>query len=100
MSRIATLLSLPEQAEVKKIFSWLICARRPLRTIELEHALLIHPGDKKLYYTRKLVKDIVELCGPIVEKRHDYLTFVHFSAKEYVLCSVPCLNHLDFVSVG
>ncbi|KAF8241833.1 hypothetical protein K440DRAFT_608109 [Wilcoxina mikolae CBS 423.85] len=84
MSRISTLLSSPEQDEVKKIFSWLICARRPLKTIELEHALLIHPGDKELEFDRRLVKDIIELCGPIVEKRSDYLTFVHFSAKEFV----------------
>ena len=45
LKRISTALSSHEQATVKRTFSWLICSRRPLRTIELEHALLIQPGD-------------------------------------------------------
>ena len=82
LKRIST-LSPREQATVKRIFSWLICARRPLRTVELNHALLIQPGDKHLQHTRALYKDILEFCGPIVEKRKEYITFIHFSAKEY-----------------
>ena len=76
-------LSPYEQAAVKRIFCWLICTRRPLRTVELSHALLIQPGDKHLQHIRALYKDILELCGPIVEKRKEYITFIHFSAKEY-----------------
>ena len=83
LKRISTALSPYEQATVKRIFSWLICTRRPLRTVELEHALLIRPGDDVLRRTRAPYKDVLELCGPIVEKRKDYITFVHFSAKEY-----------------
>ena len=82
LNRIST-LSPHEQATVKRIFSWLICTRRPLRTVELEHALLIQPGDNDLQHTRALYKDVLELCGPIVEKRKEYITFIHFSAKEY-----------------
>ena len=82
LKRIST-LSPYEQATVKRIFSWLICTRRPLRTVELSHALLIQPGDKRLQHIRALYKDILELCGPIVEKRKEYITFIHFSAKEY-----------------
>ena len=83
LKRISTELSPHEQAAVKRIFSWLICTRRPLRTVELEHALLIQPGDNDFQYTRALYKDVLELCGPIVEKRKEYITFIHFSAKEY-----------------
>ena len=83
LERISTALSPHEQATVKRIFSWLICTRRPLRTVELEHALLIQPGDNDLQHTRALYKDVLELCGPIVEKRRGYITFIHFSAKEY-----------------
>ena len=83
LERISKALSPHEQATVRRIFSWLICVRRPLRIVELEHALLIHPGDNKIQYTRMLRKDILELCGPIVEIRKDYITFIHFSAKEY-----------------
>ena len=83
LKRITTALSPDEQATVKRIFSWLICTRRPLRTVELEHALLIQPGDNELLHTRALYKDVLELCGPIVEKKKEYITFIHFSAKEY-----------------
>ena len=83
LKRISTALSRHEQATVKRIFSWLICSRRPLRTVELEHALLIQPGDNDLQHTRALYKDVLELCGPIVEKRKEYITSIHFSAKEY-----------------
>ena len=76
-------LSLNEQAAVKRIFSWLICARRPLRTVELEHGLLIQHGDKDLQHTRAICRDVLELCGPILERRKECITFVHFSAKEY-----------------
>ncbi|KAF8533501.1 hypothetical protein BDD12DRAFT_946276 [Trichophaea hybrida] len=38
-------------------------------------------GDKKLQHNRAPYKDFLALCGPIMEKRNEYLTFVHFSAK-------------------
>ena len=82
LNRITT-LSPRKQATVKRIFSWLICTRRPLRTVELNHALLIQPGDRDLQHKRPFIYDILELCGPIVEKRKEYITFIHFSAKEY-----------------
>ena len=82
LKRIAA-LSPNEQATVKRIFSWLICTRRPLRTIELKYALLIRPGDNDLQFTRAPYKDVLELCGLIVEKRMGYITFIPFSAKEY-----------------
>ncbi|KAF8244056.1 hypothetical protein K440DRAFT_605468 [Wilcoxina mikolae CBS 423.85] len=96
LDRIATILSASEQAVVKRIFSWLICARRPLRSIELEHALLIQSGDTKLQYNRAPYKDLLALCGPIVEKRNEYLTFVHFSAKGYV-CVPTSARYMDLI---
>ena len=83
LKRISTALSPNEQATVKRIFCWLICTRRPLRTVELKHALMIQPGDNELQHTRAHCKDVLELCGPIVEKKKGYITFIHFSAKEY-----------------
>ena len=43
---------------MKRIFSWLICTRQPLRIVELEHALLIQSGDKDFQHLRALFKDI------------------------------------------
>jgi hypothetical protein len=86
LARITKALSPAERNKVKRIFSWLVCARRPLRTIELEHALLIRTApeesNRELHRARKLIKDMRELCGPIIENRGTYIAFVHFSAKE------------------
>ena len=103
LKRITT-LSPHEQATVKRIFSWLICARRPLRAVELSHALLIQPKDRDLQHKRALTNDVLALCGPIVEKRKEYITFIHFSAKEYshtqvfevVIFAVLSQRSLDF----
>ena len=81
LKRVAS-LSPSEQAVVKRIFSWLICARRPLRTVELEHGLLIQRGDKDFQHKRASCKGVLELCGPILERGEEYITFIHFSAKE------------------
>ena len=97
LKRIST-LSPCEQATVKRIFSWLICTRRPLHTVELNHALLIQPGEKHLQHARALYKDILELCGPIVEKRKEYITFIHFSAKEYSHTKTFSTYNIELIS--
>lgn len=66
---------------MKKILSWLVCARRPLKVIEVEHILRVRKGEIEID-NRTRAWDILELCGPIVEKKVDRLVFVHFSARE------------------
>ena len=98
MLKRITALSPDEQATVRRIFSWLMCTRRPLRTLELEHALLVRPGDIELQHKRALYKDVLELCGPIVEKRSEHITFIHFSAKEYSHTQMPTESRYTMLS--
>jgi len=101
--RILSQISQSEQAQVKRILSWLVCARRPLKSVELEHAVMIRPGDKIFDRRRSLLRSIVDLCGPIVEFRGEYITLVHFSAKELVIPLYPLFyrivtyTELDFL---
>jgi hypothetical protein len=68
--------------QVKRIFAWLICTKRPLRAVELKQSIMIQQGDTGFNQQRRLLPDVKELCGCIVEEREDYITFVHYSARE------------------
>lgn len=43
---------------------------------------MIQMHDKKFDPERRLFQDLVQLCGPILEIRGEYVNFVHFTAKE------------------
>ena len=62
------------------------------------HALLIQPGDEGLHHERALYKDVLELCGPIVERRKEYITFIHFSAKEYSHTKILSRYNAELIS--
>ena len=59
-----------------------MCAELPLRKQEIQQALTIKDGDKKLFPERKTFRDFVQLCGPIIETRGEHFVFVHFTVKE------------------
>jgi hypothetical protein len=84
LSRIKEKLKPNERHQVRRIIAWLVSARRPLKLLEIDHALMIRDGDNCLEKKRRLHKDIIQLCGPFIEKQGDTITFVHFSAKEFV----------------
>jgi hypothetical protein len=67
---------------VRRIFAWLICTKRPLRAVELKQSIMIRKGDNGFNQQRRLLADVKELCGCIVEEKDDYITFVHYSARE------------------
>ena len=56
-------------ARTEKILMWLVGSFRPLRLLELEEALMIEPGSKKLNADLRLmrVSDILTTCGSLVE---------------------------------
>lgn len=50
---------------------------------EVEFALAIRLGDRSFVRKRKLLRQLDELCGPILEiHKNGIVDFVHFSAKE------------------
>ncbi|KAF8243892.1 hypothetical protein K440DRAFT_560364 [Wilcoxina mikolae CBS 423.85] len=80
MKRIMNHSKPSEKSHVHRLFQWLCSAKRPIREIELHHALLIRPGDRDLEYHGPR-KGWLDICGPIIETRGDTVDFVHFSAK-------------------
>ncbi len=55
-----------------------------MRQPEIEQALAIREGDKRLSKDRKVFLNIPQLCGPIVEVQMESIQFVHFTVKESV----------------
>ena len=76
----------------RKIMEWIGCANSPLAVEELLQALAITPGQSDFLKGRKAFRDILRLCGPIIEIEYNIVQFVHFTAKECV--SVVSYIHL------
>jgi hypothetical protein len=92
LARIEQNLSLKERLMVRKIMEWIGCANSPLAVEELLQALAITPGQSDFLKGRKAFRDILRLCGPIIEIENNVVQFVHFTAKECV--SVVSYIHL------
>ncbi|KAF6815604.1 NACHT domain protein [Colletotrichum sojae] len=71
--------------KARRILGWICCAPSPLTRREIEHALLIDPEDTDGEARVVSVLDVFRVCGPILEVVDDYVQFVHFTAKEYIL---------------
>ncbi|KAH0543142.1 hypothetical protein FGG08_002487 [Glutinoglossum americanum] len=83
VARIEKQLGSNERYSAKAILGWMASAQVGVRKEELEHALMIRPGDKKLDRENRVLKDMIELCGPILEVRGETVVFVHYTVKEY-----------------
>lgn len=81
-ARIDKKLTSKERLEVRRILQWIACSKSPLRKQELLQALQIKPGDRAIVPERKLLRDVFQLCGPIIETRGEHVVFVHFTVKE------------------
>jgi len=73
-----------QEYNAKRVLEWVACSRVPLRREEIAQALMIKEGDATLALERKLLQELKQLCGPIIEVQNDYVYFVHFTAKESV----------------
>jgi hypothetical protein len=68
----------------------MICARRPLRTIELQDAIVFATGHEALTDRTKLPATVLDLCKPLIQTNAEgYLSFVHFTVKEYAQAAIP-----------
>lgn len=47
----------------------------------MEQALIIHPGNEAIAQVRSTLNTL-QLCGPLVEVKDEWLLFVHFTVKE------------------
>jgi ankyrin repeat protein len=71
----------------KKILAWILCAHRPLSTLELLHALAIEPGDKEIDEDNILeTEQLLMICAGLVtiDEQSDSVRFIHYTTQEYL----------------
>ena len=71
-----------EQFYPRTILAWVSCSKATLRKQEIIQALMIHEEDSSLVTERRILKNIGQLCGPIIEFDGELVSYVHFTAKE------------------
>ena len=70
----------------KQVLSWITCAKRPLTTSELRHAIAVEIGAFKLDEENlPEIEDIVSVCAGLVtvDQESDIIRFVHYTTQEY-----------------
>ena len=85
MARIEGQLS-DEEALAKEALSWITCAKRPLTTTELQHALAIKVGQAEFDEGNKPdIEDIVSVCAGLVtvDEEGGIIRLVHYTTQEY-----------------
>lgn len=96
--------------------SWLICARRPLTSLELQHALAIEEGESSLDEENvPEIEDILAVCAGLVttENETGIIRLVHYTTKEYLErkqdfffssaekeISTLCVSYISFETFG
>src|SRR5262249_14803719 len=76
----------PSRECAMKVLYWIVCARRPLTSLELQHALAVEVGESKLDKENlPQVEDIVSVCAGlvIVDDKSGIIRLVHYTAQEY-----------------
>jgi hypothetical protein len=71
----------------RKISAWILCAHRPLSTLELRHALAIEPGDTDIDEDNILeAEQILTICAGLVtiDEQSDNVRFIHYTTQEYL----------------
>jgi hypothetical protein len=78
---------LEDQEELaKQVLSWITCGKRPLTTLELQHALAIEVGDSELDKDNlPQVEDILSVCAGLVtvDEESSIIRLVHYTTQEY-----------------
>ena len=96
----------------RQVLLWIICAKRPLTTFELQHALAVEVGKTKLNeYNLPEIEDMVSVCAGLVtvDQESDIIRLVHYTTQEYfertqdhwfpnavVEVTIICVTYLSF----
>jgi hypothetical protein len=70
----------------KQVLSWITCAKRPLTTSELRHALAVEIGEFKLDEENlPEIEDVLSVCAGLVtvDEQSDVIRLVHYTTQEY-----------------
>ena len=75
-----------EEKLAKQVLSWITCAKRPLTTSELKHALAVEPEELQLDEENLCrVEDMVLVCAGLVtvDEKSSIVRLVHYTTQEY-----------------
>ncbi|KAF4631670.1 hypothetical protein G7Y89_g6454 [Cudoniella acicularis] len=75
-----------EEHLAKQVLSWITCAKRPLTTSEIEHALAVEIGESQLDIENICrVQDMVSMCAGLVtvDEESGIVRLVHYTTQEY-----------------
>ena len=70
----------------KRALMWIVCATRPLMTVELQHALAIKTADSQFHANRQPdIEDVVSVCAALVtvDEESRIVRLVHYTTQEY-----------------
>ncbi|KFZ16434.1 hypothetical protein V501_02227 [Pseudogymnoascus sp. VKM F-4519 (FW-2642)] len=70
----------------KQVLSWITCAKRPLTTSELEHALAVELGELQFDEENlSPIEDMVSVCAGLVtvDEESAIIRLVHYTTQEY-----------------
>ncbi|KAI9832809.1 MAG: hypothetical protein M1819_004029 [Sarea resinae] len=70
----------------KQVLCWITCAKRPLTTVELQHALAVELGDTEFGEDNVAeFEDIVSVCAGLVtvDEESKVIRLVHYTTQEY-----------------
>ncbi len=68
------------------VLSWIVCAKRPLTTLELRHALAVEDGDFELGEDNlHETEEVVSVCAGLVtvDEESDIIRLVHYTTQKY-----------------
>ena len=75
-----------DSGDTQRLFSWLLCAQRPLHLDELKVVLEVDQDDLTLCRRRtKVIHDLEDACGPFVEMNDQQVKIVHHSVRQWML---------------
>ncbi|KAF4438156.1 ankyrin repeat protein [Fusarium austroafricanum] len=70
----------------QEVLTWITCAKRPLKTSELQHALAVEISKSKLDEENlSQIEDMVSVCAGLVtvDDESDIIRLVHYTTQEY-----------------
>jgi ankyrin repeat protein len=74
------------QELAKQVLSWITCARRPLITSEIRHALAVEEGESELDEENlPEIEDMVSVCAGLVtvDEESKIIRLVHYTTQDY-----------------
>src|SRR5271155_1819709 len=93
----------------KRVLGWLLYAKRPLTTRELQHALSVTPNSRELDEAALTEEaDLISVCAGIVtvERETSIIRWVHYTTQEYFQriglpgaqadIAISCLTYLSY----